>query len=119
MGLTMNERFSNVWDALPPYLRDSMPLQTEVEIEAALFDATEALASKKGFTLARTVNGYRLTGHGRTIHTGQLEDAAKVMRKADKSPVAALAGAGGATALGSPENASQADFVATPIATSN
>ena len=75
----MGERFASVWDGLR--------------------DATEALASKKGFTLARTVNGYRLTGHGRTIHTGQLEDAAKVMRKADKSPVAALAGAGGATHL--------------------
>ena len=110
----MGERFASVWDDL----RDAM-LQTDTEIKSALFDAGSALASKKGFALVRTANGYRLTGHGRTIHTGQLEDAAKVMRKADKSPVAALAGAGGATALGSPENASQADFVATPIATSN
>ena len=95
----MGERFASVWDGLR--------------------DATEALASKKGFTLARTVNGYRLTGHGRTIHTGQLEDAAKVMRKADKSPVAALAGAACTIGLDSPANALQAVFVALSIVSTN
>ena len=113
----MNERFASVWHALPDGLRDVM--QTDSEVEAALFDAASTLAGQKGFTLVRTVNGYRLTGHGRTIHTGQLVDAAKVMRKSTKSTCEPLSGAGGTVTPASTENATKAIYWAFPIAISN
>ena len=95
----MGKRFASVWAALPDGLRDAMPLQSDTEIESALFDAASTLASKKGFALVRTVNGYRLAGHGRTIHFGQIESAAAAVRKATKTTCEPLAGAGGTVTL--------------------
>lgn len=68
----MGKRFASIWDALPEGLRDSMPLQTDEEIESALHDAGTALARQHGFHLVRGANGYRLTMPGRVLIAGQI-----------------------------------------------
>jgi hypothetical protein len=98
-------------------MRAMMPLQTDAELESALHDAAEALANKKGSTLVRTVNGYRLAGHGRTIHVGQVEDAATAVRKLAKSLPVPFAGAASATDHDSAENSLDAVLRVWPIET--
>ena len=119
MGKTTGQRFASVWDALPPGLRDSMPLQSDAELEAALLDATSALARKQGFSLVHGPTGYRLAGHGRLLHVGQLIDAAKALHRFTKTTQGPLAGAGCATALDSAGNALQSVWLALPIATND
>jgi len=115
----MNERFASVWDALPPGLRDSMPLTSDTEIEHALFDAARTLAEQKGFALVRSANGYRLSGPGQTFQIGTVEGAATAIRKLPKTPAAALAGAGGVIPPAGAENTLKAVWLAFPIATNN
>ena len=115
----MGKRFASVWDALPPGLRDSMPLQSDDELESSLLDATEALASKQGFSLALGRTGYRLAGHGRLLHVGQLIDVGKAVRQHAKTAQGPLAGAAGATALDLPEISLQAVWLTMPIGTND
>jgi len=94
-------------------------LQTDTEVEAALFDAAQTLAGQHGFHLVRTDGSYRLSAPGIRCRFGELADVAGYLRKAIKSPAAALAGADGATALDLPVSALQAVFRVMPIDTSH
>ncbi len=76
--------------------------------ELALFAGAVRRAAAKGLHLVQSGSGYRLTGYGRTIHVGQVEDASKAVHRFTKAPLGGLAGAVGATALDLPENALQA-----------
>jgi hypothetical protein len=84
----MGKRFASVWDALPDGLRDAMPLQTDCEIEAALFDAASTLAGKHGIALVRWAGAYLLKSPGKLLHIGTIEDAATAVRKFAKAPPA-------------------------------
>ena len=94
-------------------------LQTDTEIEAALFDAAQTLAGQKGFSLVRSAGSYRLSAPGIRCRFGDLADVAGYLRKAAKRALPGLAGADGATALDLPANALQAVFKAMPIETSH
>lgn len=83
-------------------------LQSDADIEAALFDAAATLAKKHDFALVQCSTGYRLAGHGRMIHLGLIHEAVKAVRRFAKTTQGPLAGAGCATALDLPENALQA-----------
>jgi hypothetical protein len=113
------QRFKSVWDALPSGLCDLMPLTSGALIEQALFDAAHELAKQKGFHLVRTVNGYRLTGHGMTRHYSGLSDAAELVRKLIESTYGPLAGADDACTPASTENATRAIYGAVSIASIN
>lgn len=115
----MANRFASVWDALPDGLRDAMPLQTDCEIEAALFDAAQALASKHGFALARWAGAYLLKMPGKLLHFGTIEDAAQTVRMFTKPARKPFAGAGGAMAHDLPKNSLDAVLRAWPIETNN
>ena len=94
-------------------------LQDDSEIDQAMFDAAQTLAAQKGFDLAHSVNGYRLSGPGQTFQIGTIEGAAKAIRKLPKTPAAALAGAGGVIPPAGAENTLKAVWLAFPIATNN
>jgi len=94
-------------------------LQTDTEIEAALFDAAQTLAGQKGFSLVRSAGSYRLSAPGIRCRFGDLADVAGYLRKAAKRALPGLAGADGATALDSPETTLQAVFHAMPIDTNH
>jgi len=106
----MNERYASVWDALPAGLA--------VNTEAMLPECNK-MAARLGFSLVLTAGWWHLTAPGIRCRFGDLTDVSQYLRKAIKSPAAALAGADGATALDSPETAIQAVFKAFPIASSN
>jgi len=94
-------------------------LQTDTEVEAALFDAAQTLAGQHGFSLVRSAGSYRLSAPGIRCRFGDLIDASQYLRKAIKTGYAGLAGADGATALDSPETTLQAVFKAMPIDTTH
>ncbi|MBV5297436.1 MAG: hypothetical protein JZU64_04665 [Rhodoferax sp.] len=113
----MGKRFASVWDALPVGLRDLMPLQTDCEIESALFDAASALAGKHGFALVRWAGGYLLKSPGKLLHFGTIEDAAKAVRKFARNTPVPSAGAGVAVVPDLPENSLGAVLRVWPIET--
>ena len=63
-------------------------LQTDTEIEAALFDAAQTLAGQKGFSLVRSAGSYRLSAPGIRCRFGDLIDASQYLRKAIKTGIA-------------------------------
>ena len=94
-------------------------LQTDTEIDQAMFDAAQTLAGQKGFSLVRSAGSYRLSAPGIRCRFGDLIDASQYLRKAIKTGYAGLFAIAGTVTLDSPENALQAVFKAMPIDTTH
>ncbi len=105
----MNERFASVWDALP--LNDT--------VEEALLPECRRMADRLGYSLVLTRDWWHLTAVGIHCRFADLADVRQYLRKAIKSPAAALAGAGCTVTLDSPETTLQAVFRVMPIDTSH
>jgi len=94
-------------------------LQTDTEIDQAMFDAAQTLAGQHGFHLVRTDGSYRLSAPGIRCRFGELADVAGYLRKAIKTGYAGLFAIAGTVTLDSPENALQAVLKAMPIDTTH
>jgi len=91
--LETNQRFTSVWDALPPDLHDADELH-ERQTEAETFAAASKLAAKKGFALVRSTHGCTLTAPGRVLHIGDTNTVLKYLGKLPKRAAAAFSSAG-------------------------
>lgn len=115
----MVKRFASVCDALPHGLRNTTMMQSDTDVEAAMFDAAQTLAEQKGYHLVHIATGYILSATGVVRRFGLIEDAARYIRNATKTAHEPLAGSLPAVGLDLPENATKAIYWAVPIATIN
>ena len=112
----MNERFTSVWHALPPGLRN-MPLTERALAEENDFSRVAPMAAKAGYTLRRTEQGYRLDTTGIILHFIDLADIGPLLgRKRAGRP---LTGVGGTCTPAKAENATEAVLTARSIASTN